>query len=210
MEEDNELFEENALLVFSDMGEQYNGDVAEPSYKETNNHMKRVSEYCYFLALKYGLNKEEAEILKKASVMHDIGKTAVPDNILNKPGKLTEEEFEIMKIHPIVGKDILKNSSKEIINTGAIIAYQHHEKYNGEGYPLGSKGEQIHIYARITAIADVFDALGSQRVYKEAWSLDKIITFFKEERGKHFDPRLIDIFLENIDEILKIRETLKD
>lgn len=186
------------------------GEVAEARSKETNNHVKRVAEYSYILALRYGLPKEEAEILRKASAMHDIGKLAVPDTILNKPGKLTDEEFEIMKGHSAAGNDILKNSSREVINTGALIAYQHHEKYNGKGYPLGLKGEQIHIYARITAIADVFDALGSERVYKKAWDLEDILELFKKERGKHFDPVLIDIFLENIDEILEIREKFKD
>lgn len=186
------------------------GEVAEARSKETNNHVKRVAEYSYLLALKSGLPKDEAETLRKASAMHDIGKLAVPDNILNKPGKLTDEEFKIMKSHSTAGKDILKNSGREVISTGAIVAYQHHEKYNGEGYPLGLRGEQIHIYARITAIADVFDALGSERVYKKAWNLDRILELFKEERGKQFDPKLVDIFLENMDGILKIRERFKD
>ncbi|KZL91240.1 DUF3369 domain-containing protein [Clostridium magnum] len=186
------------------------GEVAEARSKETNNHVKRVAEYSYLLALKCGLSKEEAEILRKASAMHDIGKLAIPDNILNKPGKLTDKEFEIMKSHSTAGKEILKNSGREVISTGAIIAYQHHEKYNGKGYPLGLRGEEIHIYARITAIADVFDALGSERVYKKAWDLDKILVLFKEERGKQFDPNLVDIFLENMNEILKIRERFKD
>lgn len=186
------------------------GEVAEARSKETNHHVKRVAEYSYLLALKYGLSKEEAELLRKASAMHDIGKLAVPDNILNKPGKLTEDEFEIMKTHSIIGKDILKNSNREIISAGAIIAHQHHEKYNGKGYPLGLKGEEIHIYGRITAIADVFDALGSERVYKKAWKMDKIIELFKEERGKHFDPKLVDIFLENLGDMLNIRDNFRD
>lgn len=151
-----------------------------------------------------------AEKLRMASPMHDIGKLAIPDSILNKPGKLTQEEFETMKMHASLGYEMLKNSKRDIIKIGAIIALQHHEKYNGTGYPAGLKGEDIHLYGRISAISDVFDALGSKRVYKEAWELDRIIALFKEERGQHFDPILVDLFLNNLDEFLKIKEKFPD
>lgn len=186
------------------------GEIAEARSKETGHHVKRVAEYTKLLAIKYGLPIELAEKLRMASPMHDIGKLAIPDSILNKPGRLTQEEFEIMKTHAALGYEMLKNSKRDIIKIGAIIALQHHEKYNGTGYPAGLKGEDIHIYGRISAITDVFDALGSKRVYKEAWDLDEIIALFKEERGKHFDPALVDLFLNNLDEFLKIREMFPD
>lgn len=186
------------------------GEIAETRSKETGNHVKRVAEYSKVLALKYGLDEKEAELLKLASPMHDIGKVGIPDSILNKPGKLTFDEFEIMKTHAQLGYDMLKYSSKPILKAASIVAYYHHEKYDGSGYPRGLKGEDIHIYGRITAIADVFDALGSDRVYKKAWEDERIFELFKEEKGKHFDPKLIDIFFENLDEIYKIRNMFKD
>lgn len=186
------------------------GEIAEARSKETGHHVKRVAEYTKLLALKYGLSIELAEKLRMASPMHDIGKLAIPDGILNKPGKLTEEEFEIMKTHSTLGYEMLKNSKRDIIKMGAIIALQHHEKYNGTGYPAGLKGEDIHIYGRISAITDVFDALGSDRVYKKAWDLDRIIALFKEERGQHFDPVLVDLFLDNLDEFVKIKDKFPD
>jgi len=186
------------------------GEIAETRSKETGNHVKRVAEYSYILAIKYGLSKNEANILKLASPMHDIGKVGIPDNILNKPGKLTFEEFEIMKTHAQLGYEMLKHSKKPILQAAAIVSKEHHEKFNGTGYPQGLKGEQIHIFARITAIADVFDALGSNRVYKKAWEDEKIFKLFKEEKAKHFDPILIDLFFENIDEIFKVRKMFQD
>ena len=149
-------------------------------------------------------------MLKQASPMHDIGKVAIPDAILNKPAKFDEHEREIMNRHSTIGYEMLKHSNRELLKTASIVAYEHHEKWDGSGYPRGLKGEEIHIYGRITAIADVFDALGSDRCYKKAWELDKILNLFKEERGRHFDPVLIDLFFENLDEFLKVRETFKD
>ncbi len=186
------------------------GEIAETRSKETGLHVKRVAEYSKFLALKLGLPKEEAELLKQASPMHDIGKIAIADSILNKPGKLTFEEFEIMKTHAQLGFEMLKHSNKPILKAAAIISLMHHEKWNGTGYPNALKGEEIHMYGRITAVADVFDALGSDRIYKKAWEDKKIFELFKEEKAKHFDPKIIDCFFENLDEILKIRESLKD
>jgi len=186
------------------------GEIAETRSKETGNHVKRVAQYSKLLALEYGLSQEDAELLKLASPMHDIGKVGIPDNILNKPGKLTFEEFEIMKTHASIGFDMFKYSKRPILQAAAIVANEHHEKFNGEGYPKGLKGEQIHIFGRITAVADVFDALGSDRVYKKAWSDEKIFKLFIEEKGKHFDPKIVDIFFNNLDKIFKIREKFKD
>ena len=142
--------------------------------------------------------------------MHDLGKSGIPDAILNKPAKLTAEEFEIIKTHAVIGYDMLKNSQRHIMQTAATIALLHHEKYNGTGYPNGLKGEEIKLYGRITAIADVFDAIGSDRVYKKAWDLDKILDFFKKEKGEHFDPIIVEIFFENLAEILRINESFSD
>jgi HD-GYP domain-containing protein (c-di-GMP phosphodiesterase class II) len=186
------------------------GEIAETRSKETGNHVKRVAEYSYLLAINCGLSKEEASILKLASPMHDIGKVGIPDNILNKPGKLTHEEFDVMKTHAQLGFEMLRHSKKPILQAAAIVSREHHEKYNGTGYPRGLKENEIHIFARITSVADVFDALGSDRVYKKAWEDEKIFNLFKEEKGKHFDPIIIDLFFENIEEIYKIRNMFKD
>ena len=186
------------------------GEIGETRSKETGNHVKRVSEYSELLALLYGLSKEEAFKLKMASPMHDIGKVGIPDSILNKPGRHTNEEFKIMQTHSQLGYEMLKKSNRPIIKAAAIVALEHHEKFDGSGYPNGISGEDIHIYGRITAVADVFDALGSKRVYKKAWELDKIIDLFKEEKAKHFDPKIIDLFLENLDKFLTIRDRYKD
>jgi len=142
--------------------------------------------------------------------MHDIGKVGIPDAILNAPRKLTKEEFEVMKTHALLGYNMLKNSHKPILQAAAIVANEHHEKYDGSGYPNAKSGEDIHIYGRITALADVFDALGSERVYKKAWKLEKILTLFKEESGKHFDPKLVTLFLDNIEIFLNIRNKFQD
>ena len=186
------------------------GEIAETRSKETGNHVKRVAEYSKLLGLYYGLDEKEAEMLKQASPMHDIGKVAIPDAILNKPGRFDENEREIMNTHASLGYEMLKHSNRPLLKMAAIVANEHHEKWDGSGYPRGLSGENIHIYGRITALADVFDALGSDRVYKKAWDDEKIFNLFKEERGKHFNPKLIDIFFEHLDEFLKIREKFKD
>ena len=186
------------------------GAIGESRSKETGNHVKRVAEYSQLLALAYGMDEDEAELLKQASPMHDIGKIAIPDAILKKPGRFDANEREIMNTHSELGYNMIKNSERPLLKAAAIVAYEHHEKWNGEGYPQGLKGEEIHIYGRITAIADVFDALGSDRVYKKAWNDEKIFKLFKEERGEHFDPKLIDLFFENKDKILAIREEFQD
>ncbi|MBI3873647.1 MAG: HD domain-containing protein [Arcobacter sp.] len=186
------------------------GEIGESRSKETGNHVKRVAEYSRLLATLYGLDDEEANILFIASPMHDIGKVGIPDNILKKPGKLDSEEFEIMRTHTDIGYEILKGSNRAVFNTASIIAKEHHEKWDGTGYPNGLASDEIHIYGRITALADVFDALGSDRYYKKSWELEKILALLKEERGKQFDPSLIDLFFENLDRFLKIRDALQE
>jgi len=186
------------------------GAIGESRSKETGNHVKRVAQYSKLFALYYGLEEKEAEMLKQASPMHDIGKVAIPDAILNKPARFNEEERKIMDTHAQLGYDMLKMSDRPLLKMAATVAYEHHEKWNGKGYPNQLKGEDIHIYGRITALADVFDALGSSRVYKEAWDDERIFKMFKEERGEHFDPKLIDIFFDNIDEFLEVRNSMKD
>ncbi len=186
------------------------GSIGESRSKETGNHVRRVAEYSKLLALHYGLDEKEAEMLKQASPMHDIGKVAIPDAILNKPGKFDEAEREIMNTHAQLGFDMLKMSNRPLLKMAATVAYEHHEKWDGTGYPNKLKGEEIHIYGRITALADVFDALACDRCYKKAWEDEQIFKMFKEEKGKHFDPKLIDIFFEHLDEFLKVRTSLKD
>lgn len=183
------------------------GAIGETRSKETGQHVKRVAEYSYLLAILAGLSEEDASLLKQASPMHDIGKVGIPDNILNKPGKLTPEEFDVMKTHAEIGYEMLKHSQRPILKASSIVARSHHEKYNGSGYPLGLSGEDIHIFGRITAIADVFDALGHDRCYKKAWPLDDILELFKKENGKHFDPNLVELFFNNLDKFLEIRDT---
>ncbi|XPV69705.1 MAG: PAS domain S-box protein [Halarcobacter sp.] len=186
------------------------GEIGETRSKETGNHVKRVAEYSKLLGELYKLDKKQLENLFMASPMHDIGKVGIPDEILNKPGKLTSEEWLIMKTHSELGYKILKDSNRDILKAAAIISYHHHEKWDGSGYPRGLKEDSIHIFGRITAIADVFDALGSDRCYKKAWPLDKILQFFKDQKGKHFDPELVDLFMNNLDSFLEIRNKYID
>jgi response regulator RpfG family c-di-GMP phosphodiesterase len=185
-------------------------EVGESRSKETGNHVKRVAEYSRVIAKGYGLPDSDVELLKMASPMHDIGKVAIPDAILLKPGKLTDEEFAYMQKHTSLGYDMLKHSGRKILKAASVVAYEHHEKWNGRGYPRGIKGEDIHIFGRITALADVFDALSSDRCYKKAWELDRVLNLFKEERGEHFDPKVVDVFFERLEDILEIKELYKD
>ncbi|WP_404415569.1 DUF3369 domain-containing protein [Marinospirillum sp.] len=184
--------------------------VAETRSKETGNHIHRVAAYCRHLAELAGIDEEEAELLAQAATLHDIGKVSVPDEILNKPGRLTAEEFEVMKGHSQAGHQLFADSERPMLRTASIIARDHHERYDGKGYPNGLAGEQIHFYGRIAAIADVFDALSMDRVYKKAWPLEQIREHFAGERGTHFDPQLIDLFLAHFDEFAAIRRQLAD
>lgn len=186
------------------------GELTEAKSEETGNHVLRVSKYAKILAEKYGHSKRDVMLVTMAAPIHDIGKIAISDSILLKPCSLTPSEWEIVKSHTTIGYNILKNSNRDLLKSAAIIAHQHHERYDGKGYPQGLKGEEIHIFGRIVAVADVFDALGSPRVYKKPWVLNDILTYFKEERGKHFDPKLVDILFENINEFLEIKEKFSD
>ncbi|SDJ58046.1 HD domain-containing phosphohydrolase [Salimicrobium halophilum] len=202
---DSKLLHEELLATQKELLETM-GQIGESRSKETGHHVKRVALYSYRLAILAGMTEQEARLLMSASPMHDIGKVAIPDTLLLKPGKLTDEEFEKMKEHTDIGYHIFRHSKRELLQAAARIAYEHHEKWDGTGYPRGIKGEDIHIFGRITAIADVFDALGSDRIYKKAWPDHKILDHFRKQIGRHFDPRLMTIFLDNFDVFRKIRD----
>jgi response regulator RpfG family c-di-GMP phosphodiesterase len=186
------------------------GEATESRSSETGSHIKRVAKYSYLLAKLYGLSDKEADLIKIASPLHDIGKVAIPDSILLKPGKLTEDEFNIMKTHAQIGYGILSHSTGLVCTSAATIALQHHEKWDGTGYPNQFKGEEIHIYGRIICICDVFDALMSKRVYKDSWNLEKVVALFCEQNGRHFDPELCGLFLENIEQFEAIHRQNSD
>lgn len=186
------------------------GDVVESRSKEAANHVVRMAEYCYELALLMGLGESQATLLKRAAPMHDVGKIATPDAVLLKPGKLDQEEWEIMRQHPVIGHQILASSKRPILKAAATISLQHHEKYDGSGYPSGLKGEDIDIFARIVAIADVFDALIHKRCYKEAWPLEEVLTEMKSGSGSHFDPKILDVFIVNVDVFVIIKNRWRD
>ncbi|HZA40377.1 MAG TPA: HD domain-containing phosphohydrolase [Actinomycetota bacterium] len=177
---------------------------------ETAQHIQRMSRYCGLLARSHGADLERAELIRVASLMHDVGKIGIPDSILLKPGKLTPEERTIMQQHSEIGYRILAGSKSELLRTAADIAWTHHERVDGTGYPLGLVGDQIPLEGRIAAIADVFDALTSDRVYKKAFPLGKAVDIMREGRNLHFDPALLDSFLNVIDEALEIRERYAD
>lgn len=186
------------------------GEIAEIRSKETGHHVKRVTEYAYLLARLKGLDDHDCELVRLASAMHDIGKMAIPDSILKKQGRLEKEEYEEMQRHTEYGHKILLGSEREVFQESAIVAFTHHEKWNGKGYPNGLKGESIPLFGRIVALADVFDALGSDRCYKSEWHVDDVLTLLKEERGEHFDPELIDLFFANLDQFMEIRDSYID
>ena len=177
---------------------------------ETGAHIQRMSHYSAVIARRMGLGSELADALLLAAPMHDVGKLGIPDTILLKPGRLTVNEFEVMKRHPLIGHDILKDSSSEVLRLGARIALSHHEKFDGTGYPQGSVGEAIPLEGRIVAVADVFDALTSSRPYKPAWPFARAIALLREGRGSHFDARCIDAFLSSWDEVLDIHTRFVD
>lgn len=178
---------------------------------ETGMHIKRISHYSALLGKLFGLSKEEEKLLLYSSPLHDIGKIGIPDAILLKHGKLDDREFKLMQEHTTIGGLMLKDGEKyPIINTGQIIALQHHEKYNGSGYPQGLKGDEIHVYARIVSIVDVFDALSSKRVYKDAFPIEKTIEIMKQGESSNFDPLLLNLFIDNIDKFLEIKDSFKD
>lgn len=186
------------------------GEVVESRSKETAYHVKRVAEYTYVIARALGLSEDDAELYKMGSPMHDIGKIGISDSILLKPGLLDDEERRIMKSHTEIGYNMLKSSQRPMLRTSAIIARDHHEYWDGSGYPRGTKGEDIHIAARIVCLADIYDALGSKRVYKEPWAEDLIAAFIRDNTGKIFDPTVVDAFFNAYGRILSIKEKYKD
>ena len=183
---------------------------AEFKDQETSKHTKRVGLYSALLAEQYGLSRDEISKIELAAPMHDAGKIGIADKIMLKPDKLTPEEFEIMKTHAKLGHDLLFDEENEYLKAAALIALEHHEKWDGTGYPQGKKGEEISIFGRIVAIADVFDALISRRPYKEPWSFEKAHKHLQHHSGTHFDPMLIALFNKNIEKIHTIYQELKD
>lgn len=177
---------------------------------ETAQHTLRMSHYCRIIAQGAGIDRDRCELIRLASQLHDVGKIGIPDAILLKPGKLTADEFTLMKEHALFGFRILTDSRAELLQTGAVIARGHHEKYDGSGYPDGLVGEKIPMVARIAALADVFDALTTKRVYKDAMPVDSAVEIMREGRGLHFDPGLLDIFLADMGAITRIREQFHD
>ncbi len=202
LQEEIESTQREIILTLAEVGEMRS--------KETGNHVKRVAEYSEILAKAYGLDPDEVSLLRNASPMHDIGKIAIPDSILLKHGSLTDEERKKMQAHTTLGFEMLNHSDRKLLKTAALVAVQHHEKWDGTGYPNRLKGEEIHVFGRLLAIADVFDALICRRVYKDPWSVDKIIAMFTERKGKDFEPKAIDAFLKVKDEMVNISIKLDD
>jgi len=216
LEDRAELLESEVLKATRDIVEREHesllvlGKTAEFKDPETGSHIARVAHYSKLLARLSGLGEGQQDTIFYASPFHDIGKVGISDAILLKPGRLDEDEFEMMKTHAKIGYEILKDTKSAYLKAGAIIAISHHEKYDGSGYPHGLSGEQIPIYGRIVAIADVFDALTSHRPYKEAWPFERAIALLEEESGKHFDPELVRLFIDHISEVREIFETFRE
>ncbi|MGE4557295.1 MAG: HD-GYP domain-containing protein [Desulfovibrionaceae bacterium] len=183
---------------------------AEYKDNETAQHIKRMSWMASILAEELGMPQSEVELVHRASPMHDIGKIGVPDAILLKPGKLTPEEWVVMREHTTIGSRILENSTSDLLQAGSIIAMTHHEKWDGSGYPKGLAGEDIPLYGRISAVADVFDALTSKRPYKEAFSNEVALDIMAKGRGSHFDPAVYDAFLRRFEDFRSIQQQLAD
>ncbi len=180
----------------------------EATSDETGNHIKRMAEVSRLLATYHSsLTEEDAETIYHAAPMHDIGKITVPTEVLHNPDRYTEKEFELMKHHTTNAYHLLRHSKRKLIKSAAIIAHEHHEKWDGTGYPRGLKGTDIHIYGRIVALADVFDALTHTRLYKETWNIDDAVNYIKERRGTQFDPELVDLFVDHLDEFIAIAKT---
>ncbi|GAL33761.1 response regulator [Vibrio maritimus] len=185
-------------------------EAIETRSKETGAHVLRVALICEFIAKKLGLSEKHVEIIKHSAPMHDLGKIGVPERILHKPGALDDEEWSVMKTHPEIGHKLLSKLNYGIPQMGAMVSLSHHEKWNGSGYPNGTKGSEIPLEGRLMAIADVVDALGSTRSYKKAWKNEDIVTLIQEQKGHHFDPKIADIVIKHFDEIMEIRKQYPD
>jgi putative two-component system response regulator len=177
---------------------------------ETGAHIQRMAHYSALTARSLGLSEQQCALILEAAPMHDVGKIGIPDYILLKPGRLTHDEFEIMKGHARLGYELLSGSGSAVLQAGAEIARSHHEKFDGSGYPAGLAGEAIPQFGRIVAVADVFDALTSDRPYKKAWSLDDAARFLREGAGKHFDPACVEAFLQAWDQALAVHSRFRD
>lgn len=202
LREEMETAEREIILTLAESGELRS--------KETGQHVSRVAEYSALLGKLSGMPGDEVMRLKLAAPLHDIGKIAIPDSILLKPGPLNPDEWVTMRTHAELGFEILKHSGRRILKAAAVIAREHHEKWDGTGYPRGLSGGAIHPYGCITALADVFDALGSDRCYKKAWPLDDIMTHIDRESGRHFDPRLVQLFQKHQNQFLALRDKHRD
>lgn len=172
---------------------------------DTGGHIERMSRYSVLLYRELGFDEDACGVMRLASMLHDVGKIATPDAVLKKPGRLTPDEFEIMKLHTVKGYEVLRDADSPFLQMGATIAYTHHEKWDGSGYPCGLKGTDIPAEGRVVALADVFDALCSRRVYKDAWPIDKVFDEIRSCSGSHFDPQIVEIFFDNLDEVLEIK-----
>ncbi|HEY9898040.1 MAG TPA: HD domain-containing phosphohydrolase [Pantanalinema sp.] len=177
---------------------------------ETGSHIQRMASYSQLIAKAIGFSESDQELILRAAPMHDVGKVGTPDHILLKPGKLDPEEFEIMKQHAAIGYEILRGSSSHLLQAAALIAVSHHEKFDGSGYPHGRAGEAIPLFGRIVAVADVFDALTSERPYKRAWEVERAAAVIREGAGSHFDPACVEAFFQQWDEVLAIHEAYPD
>ncbi|MBF0147192.1 MAG: response regulator [Magnetococcales bacterium] len=186
------------------------GRASEFRDNETGNHVLRMSRYAGVICRVLCQDESFCECVESAAAMHDVGKIGIPDSILLKSGRLTDEEFDQIRKHPAIGAEILGGVHEEPLLTAHTIALTHHERWDGKGYPKGLKGEEIPLVGRICAVVDVFDALVSQRPYKKAWSVEEAVTLLQRDKGSHFDPGVVDAFVSHLEEILKIREELKD
>ena len=204
VKKNNELYEEQQIIVES------LSELVESQSHETGNHVKRVAAYTEILCRAMGLSEEETWKISVASMMHDVGKIAVPREILHKPGRLTEDEFAEIKKHVDYGHKLLEHSSGEVMRLAADIAWHHHERFDGKGYQNNLEGEQIGIYARCVAVADVFDALVSKRCYKTSWTPEQAREEIISQAGRQFDPQITKLFDEHFDEFLKVTEEYPD
>ncbi|OKY27792.1 MULTISPECIES: HD domain-containing phosphohydrolase [Thalassotalea] len=217
-----ELFATNVALILESLTKQHEleltqkellcivGEAIERKSQKASAHVKRVAEICALVATKLGLEDKLVAAIKIAAPLHDIGKVAIPNNILQKPDQLNEQEWQLMKSHTVVGSDLLERSKEKISRIAARMAKYHHENWDGTGYPDGLEGENIPLEARIMAIADVFDSLGTKRVYQKQWDNKDILQFLQEQRGKKFQPELVDIFIKHFDEFTQIKENIPD
>ncbi len=197
-----EMREKETLLRLAKAGEYRDAD--------TGNHVVRMAEYAYLIAQELGLKDDTCQAIRHAASMHDIGKIGIPDYILLKRGRLTAREWKTMQNHTQMGYEILRDSPSYYLQSGAVIALGHHERFDGKGYPHGASGTEIPIEARVATIADVFDALQSKRPYKNAWPMDRTLEYMRQQKGLHFDPDCIDAFFTRLDQIMTIKKQFSD